>query len=154
MAPDTPTAIYKLEATGFPVCPTCSLCGRHPMSETGFEQAVAAPRVVAKSSIRCQFSGPFRPRPPDTTMSASAMLTWPLAFSTFSTSKLVAIGVADLSSALISFGFSDMAKELFDKPIMFTSLSRTQVLNALLVKQDRLTVRGCKDSGSPTTLEA
>ena len=77
------------------------------------------------------------------------MLIWPLVFSTFSTSKLVAMGVADLSSTLISFGFSDMPKELFDKLIMFTSLSRTEVLKALLVKHDRLTVRVVKIQGVP-----
>ena len=39
------------------------------MSETGFEQAVAAPKTSAKSSIIFQFSGPLRPLPPETTTS-------------------------------------------------------------------------------------
>ena len=56
--------------------------GRQPISDTGLEQAVAAPKVAAKSSIKCQFSGPFKPLPPDTTTSASAMLTCPVAAST------------------------------------------------------------------------
>ena len=55
MAPEIPTAIYKLVATGFPVCPTCSACGLQPKSETGLEQAVAAPKTAAKSSIKFQF---------------------------------------------------------------------------------------------------
>src|SRR5690606_5135986 len=33
---------------------------------------VAAPKTLASSSISPQFSGPFNPRPPDTTISASA----------------------------------------------------------------------------------
>src|SRR5690606_20024059 len=40
-------------------------------SETGFEQAVAAPSTLANSSIIPQFSGPFIPRPAETTISAS-----------------------------------------------------------------------------------
>ena len=43
------------------------------MSETGFEHAVAAPNVFAKSSIIFQFSGPLRPLPAETTISASAI---------------------------------------------------------------------------------
>ena len=46
--------------------------------------------------------------------------------------------MADLSTTIISFGFSDIPNELLDKPIIFTSLLRTQVLKALFVKQDRL----------------
>jgi hypothetical protein len=57
IAPEIPMATYKLVATGFPVCPTCSLCGLQPKSETGLEQAVAAPNVDAKSSSMPQFSG-------------------------------------------------------------------------------------------------
>ena len=85
IAPEIPIAIYKLVATGFPVCPTCSLWGLHPKSETGLEHAVAAPKTAAKSSTNPQFSGPFSPRPPETTMSASAIDTFPLTFSTDST---------------------------------------------------------------------
>src|SRR5690554_7254354 len=77
--------MYKLEATGFPVCPTCSSRGLQSKSETGLEQAVAAPKTSANSSIIPQFSGPFNPRPPETTISASAMVTFPVTFSTFST---------------------------------------------------------------------
>ena len=51
------------------------------MSETGLEQAVA-PKTSAKSSIRFQFSGPFNPRPPETTISASAIVTSPFNLST------------------------------------------------------------------------
>src|SRR6188508_1375082 len=54
-----------------PVCPTCSECGRHPASDTGLEQAVAAPSMAASSSTIPQFSGPFIPRPAETTNSAS-----------------------------------------------------------------------------------
>ncbi len=89
IAPETPIAIYRFEATGFPVCPTCSLCDLQPISETGFEQAVAAPKTSAKSSIKCQFSGPFKPRPPETTMSASAILTLSEALSSELTFRLL-----------------------------------------------------------------
>ena len=88
IAPEIPIAIYKLEATGLPVWPTCSLCGRQPRSETGLEQAVAAPKTSAKSSIRFQFSGPLRPRPPEITISASAIETLSEDLSTDVTSTL------------------------------------------------------------------
>ena len=64
-------AIYKFGATAMPVCPTCSSCGLQPESETGLEQPVAAPNKEANSSIIPQFSGPFKPLPPETTNSAS-----------------------------------------------------------------------------------
>ena len=68
-------------ATGFPVCPTCSPCGLQPKSETGLEHAVAAPKTSANSSTIPQFSGPFKPLPAETTTSASAMVTFPMALS-------------------------------------------------------------------------
>ncbi len=55
------------------------------MSETGLEHAVAAPKTVAKSSIKCQFSGPFKPLPPETTISASAMVILSVTLSTDTT---------------------------------------------------------------------
>ena len=57
------------------------------MSETGFEQAVAAPKVLARSSIKFQFSGPFIPLPAETTISASAMDIFPETFSEDSTER-------------------------------------------------------------------
>ena len=84
MAPEIPMAMYKLEATGLPVCPTCSECGRQPKSDTGLEQAVAAFKTSANSSIIGQFSGPFRPLPAETTVSASAMVTLPVTLSILS----------------------------------------------------------------------
>ena len=74
-------AIYKFGATALPVCPTCSECGLHPISETGFEHAVAAPKISASSSIIFQFSGPFKPRPADTITSASERDIFPLLMS-------------------------------------------------------------------------
>src|SRR5687768_17186984 len=63
--------MYKSGLITMPVCPTCSSWGRQPASETGFEQAVAAPKESASSSKIFQFSGPFKPLPPETTISAS-----------------------------------------------------------------------------------
>src|SRR5699024_923508 len=71
MAPEIPTATYNFGLMAIPVCPTCSECGLQPASDTGFEQAVAAPSASASSSINPQFSGPFMPRPAETTISAS-----------------------------------------------------------------------------------
>src|SRR5690606_6604832 len=71
IAPEIPIAMYRFGLTANPVCPTCSSCGRQPASETGLEHAVAAPKTSANSSIIFQFSGPFNPRPADTTIFAS-----------------------------------------------------------------------------------
>ena len=62
-----------------PVWPTCSPCGRHPASTTAREapRAAVGPSASRTSSITPQFSGPRRPRPPDTTISASATSTLP-----------------------------------------------------------------------------
>ena len=54
-----------------PVCPTCSLWGRHPASTTALEAPTAAPSVAAKFSIKVKCSGPFKPLPPETIISAS-----------------------------------------------------------------------------------
>ena len=91
-------AIYRFVATGLPVCPTCSPCERHPKSDTGLEQAVAAPNTSARFSINPQFSGPFNPRPPDTTTSASAIVTLPTALSTESTETPESITKGEKSS--------------------------------------------------------
>src|SRR5690606_6976461 len=71
--------MYKLGLMVIPVCPTCSEWGLQSMSLTGFEQAVAAPNESASSSIIPQFSGPFIPRPADTTNSASVNVILPAA---------------------------------------------------------------------------
>ena len=73
-------AIYKFGLIATPVCPTCSWCGRQPISATGREQAVAAPKDFAKFSIIPQFSGPFNPLPAETTSSASGKRISPSGF--------------------------------------------------------------------------
>jgi hypothetical protein len=55
---EIPIAIYKLVATGFPVCQRV-LREVSIRSETGLEHAVAAPRTVANSSTMPSFSGPL-----------------------------------------------------------------------------------------------
>ena len=49
--------MYRLEDTGFPVCPTCSSWGLHPKSDTGLEQAVAAPAPVQASASDADIDG-------------------------------------------------------------------------------------------------
>ena len=77
MAPEMPMAKYKFGAMAIPVCPTCSWCGRQLISATGLLQAVAAPNNFARSVTSAQFSGPFNPRPPLITISASVNGTSP-----------------------------------------------------------------------------
>ena len=48
IAPEIPIAMYRFGATGFPVCPTCSLWGRQSISDTG-----AAKAETGKPSIIC-----------------------------------------------------------------------------------------------------
>src|SRR3989442_8182415 len=75
MAPEIPSATYRSGVTVSPVCPTCSSFGRQPASVTAREAPTAPPSASASCSTRCQFSGPLRPRPPDTTTRASASET-------------------------------------------------------------------------------
>ncbi len=156
MAPEIPTAIYKLAATGLPVCPTCSLCGLHPMSDTGFEHAVAAPRTEAKSSIMPQFSGPFIPRPAETTISASAMVTFPDTFSTLCTliPKSASFKDGVKLSSVNEDAFSINPKEFFAIPNTFTAVLISVKLNALFEKAVLLTWKGEVLSGNATTLDA
>ena len=67
-----------------------------PVSD--LEHAVAAPKISARSSTICQFSGPFKPLPPETTMSASAIVTLVVIFSID-----VTLFSADLILNFISF---------------------------------------------------
>mmetsp|Transcript_3334 Transcript_3334/g.7844 ORF Transcript_3334/g.7844 Transcript_3334/m.7844 type:complete len:245 (-) Transcript_3334:916-1650(-) len=156
MAPEIPIAMYKLEATGFPVCPTCSPCGLHPKSETGLEHAVAAPNTSANSSIIPQFSGPFIPLPADTTTSASAIVTFPDTLSTDATftpnNESSKLGAKD--SAVAAPEFSTNPNELFETPIIFTSELSSVILNALFVNAVLFTVKGLVLVGAATTLEA
>jgi len=124
------------------------------MSETGLEQAVAAPRVSAKSSIKCQFSGPLSPRPPETTTSASAMVTLSVALSTDDTVTPDAANAGAKASTLQAVSFSTKPKALFDTPIIFTSEEISVCVKALLVKAVRFTVKGDKFEGAATTLVA
>src|SRR5690606_36412875 len=149
-------AIYRFDATGFPVCPTCSLCGLQPISDTGFEQAVAAPSTSARSSIRCQFSGPFNPRPPETTISASAIAIFPVVLSTELTliSKSFSSSVGSNDSAFALELLSLRPYALFARPTIFTWVVISVKLKALLVKAVLLTLNGSVLSGNETTLEA
>ena len=148
--------MYKLLATGFPVWPTCSLWGRHPISETGLEHAVAAPRTEANSSIIPQFSGPFIPRPPETTISASAIVTFPVDFSTVSTftEKSVSFNVDAKSSSDKEVAVSTKPKEFLLIESTFTSVEISVILNALFEKAVLFTWNGEVERGNPTTFEA
>ena len=144
--------MYKFVATGFPVCPTCSLCGLQPISDTGFEQAVAAPSVPAKSSIKFQFSGPFIPLPAETTISASAIEICPDTFSDELTVKPDTWISIFKSSISVSTEFSIKPNELLDNPMTIFSELIDESLKALLVKAVLLIVKGAKLLGRPITL--
>ena len=139
--------------TGFPVCPTCSLWGLHPKSETGLEHAVAALSVFAKSSIIFQFSGPFIPLPAETTISASSILTEPLESST--DSKTIPDSMKSFSM------FSIIGSDLFlFTPNEFLEMLKILISEFILISQKALlekvllfTINGDKEDGIETTLE-
>ena len=142
-----------MDDTGLPVWPTCSLCGLHPISDTGFEHAVAAPRTSASSSTKCQFSGPFNPLPAETTTSASAIVTFPLCFSIFDTVIVDDISSIWKSSIFPCPLFSIKPNELAEILMIFISPVSSVEEKPLLVKQLLFTVNGSKLSGIPTTLD-
>src|SRR5690606_9606051 len=121
---------------------------------TGLEQAVAAPSTFAKSSSIPQFSGPFNPLPPETTISASAMLTLLEALSTESTCTPLSGILGEKSSAVALAECSFNPKELLETPTIFTSVSMLVKLKALLVKAVRFTVKGDVLVGASTTFDA
>ena len=102
----------------------------------GLEQAVAAPRTDANSSNIPQFSGPFIPRPPETTMSASAIVTFPVVFSTDSTftEKSASFNVGAKSSSDTDEAVSTKPKEFLLIESTFTSVEISVILNALFEK--------------------
>src|SRR5690554_1463918 len=148
--------MYKLEATGFPVCPTCSECGRQSKSETGLEHAVVAPNTSANSSINPQFSGPFNPRPPETTTSASAMVTFPVTFSIFSTltPKSASFKLGLKSSVAAAAEASTTPNEFFANANTFVSEVISVTSKALFEKAFLFTWKGEVETGKATTLEA
>jgi len=72
MAPEMPAATYNWGETVLPVCPTWYWCGYQPASVAALDAPTAAPRVSASASITVKPSGPPTPRPPETTIDASA----------------------------------------------------------------------------------
>jgi hypothetical protein len=76
-APEIAQATYKLGETVLPVWPTCSLWGLQPASTTALEAPTAPPSASARFSTKLKFSGSFSPRPPETTISASATSNLP-----------------------------------------------------------------------------
>src|SRR6266540_551054 len=74
IAPEMPTATYSVGLTVFPVWPTWSAWGRHPASTTARDAPTAAlpPNAAASASSTLKFAGSLSPRPPDTTIGASA----------------------------------------------------------------------------------
>src|SRR5690606_26265065 len=133
MAPEIPIAIYRLGLTAMPVWPTCSAWGRQPASDTGFEQAVAAPSASANSSMIPQFSGPFNPLPPDTTISASGKETLSVARIISFTTVVKSSGEGWFSNATISAstGLSLNSKAFAFKAITLTAEFNSVTANAL-----------------------
>src|SRR5258707_11505322 len=72
VAPLIPHAMYSEGEILVPVCPTWSVCGRHPALVTAREQPTAPPSSSASSSITANPAADPTPRPPETTTSASA----------------------------------------------------------------------------------
>ena len=70
-----PQAMYSEGATVLPVWPTWYWMSTQPSSTAGREAPTAAPRASARDSMTAKPSGPLQPRPPATTMSASARST-------------------------------------------------------------------------------
>src|SRR5690606_5345509 len=154
IAPEVPMAMDEYAATGFRGCPTCSPRALQATSHTGEAQDVAAHKTSANSTILRQISGPYKPLPPDTTISASATATYPFTVSTDST--LISKGTKEvLKASSVAFPVdSTNPKELFDRPMIFTSVLICVNTNALLVKAVRLTVKGETEVGTSTTLDA
>src|SRR5215468_8409040 len=73
-----------------PVCPIWKRCGRQPASTAAREAPTAAPITLASDSRMTKFSGPLRPRPPETTISASASSGRPVADSSRRSTRLMA----------------------------------------------------------------
>src|SRR5690606_37252051 len=70
IAPEMPAATYSCGETCLPVWPTCEECGYQPASTAAREAPTAAPSESAKSSTGEK--SPPVPRPPETTIAASA----------------------------------------------------------------------------------
>ena len=72
IAPEIPTAMYKLGLTVFPVCPTCIECGiSSQVSTAALDAPTAAPNLSAISSRWLKFAGEPIPLPPEMMMFAS-----------------------------------------------------------------------------------
>src|SRR5690606_730676 len=101
------------------------------------------------------FSGPFNPLPPETTISASAMVTFPDAFSTDSTFTLKSLSFNDGEKASSDAApwASFTPNEFFERPIILISVLISVILKALLVKAVLFTLKGDVFSGRATTFD-
>src|SRR5207249_4589817 len=77
MAPLIPHAMYSIGETVLPVWPTWYWWSTQPASTTARDAPTAAPMAAARLSTRWKFSGPLRPRPPDTMIWASVSSSLP-----------------------------------------------------------------------------
>src|SRR5437867_4029664 len=102
MAPLMPQATYSVGETVLPVWPTWYWWSTQPASTTARDAPTAAPRAAARLSTRWKFSGPFRPRPPDTMICASVSSSLPdaVAWTAVTFARDVVSTVPFLSSAL------------------------------------------------------
>src|SRR2546427_104896 len=101
IAPEMPTATYRVGLTVLPVCPTWSAWGRHPASTTARDAPTAArpAKAAASSSNTLKLAGSLSPRPPDTMMGASATSSVPAsaALIAFTTTRPAGPAAAPLS---------------------------------------------------------
>src|SRR5881628_1293786 len=102
IAPEMPTAIYRVGLTVLPVWPTWSACGRQPASTTARDAPTAArpPNAAASSSSTLKFAGSFKPRPPEMTIGASATSSVPAVAGLIAvtTTRPVGAGTATVSA--------------------------------------------------------
>src|SRR5438128_254640 len=90
MAPEIPNPRYSFGEMVRPVCPIWKRWGRQPASTAARETPTAAPSTLARDSRMTKFSGPLSPRPPDTTISASASSGRPVEDSSRRSTRLMA----------------------------------------------------------------
>ena len=97
--------------------------------------------------MRCQFSGPFNPLPPETTISASAIVTLFDVFSTEDTLFLLSEMLKLKSEISVSVGFSFRPKEFFEtaKILLFlviSTVSKALFVNVFLTTTKLLSLTG------------
>ena len=151
IAPEMPTAMYSCGETVLPVWPTWFWCGYQPASVAAREAPTAAPRESASFSTIEKLSALPMPRPPETTMEASASSGRPPLASTTLSTTFAPLAASDTETVRVSTSAAPVAASggvEFGRTVMIGAPVAT--FDCTMVEPPKIDWVATKPSATPT----